>query len=63
MVPHGMDKKTHEEARKSDLKPEKVGMEGFMVFLFESERMMGVSGWALEAARKSGGKGPIRAGL
>ena len=63
MVPHGMDKKTHEEARKSDLKPEKAGMEGFMVFLFESERMMGVSGWALEAARKSGGKGPIRAGL
>lgn len=63
MVPHGMDKKTHEEARKSDLKPEKAGMEGFMIFLFESERMMGVSGWALEAAKKFGGKGPIRAGL
>lgn len=50
MVPHGMDRKTHEDARKRDLKPEKLGMGGSMIFLFESEAVMGVSGWALEAA-------------
>jgi hypothetical protein len=33
-----------------------VGVEGFMVFLLESERMMGISGWALESV---GSKGPI----
>jgi len=61
MVPHGIDKRTHEEARESELRPEKVGMEGFMVFLLESERVMGVSGWALEAA--GGGTGAISAGV
>jgi homogentisate 1,2-dioxygenase len=50
MVPHGMDKRTHEDARTRDLSPEKVGGEGFMVFMFESEAMMGVSDWALKAA-------------
>lgn len=63
MVPHGMDKRTHEQARKRQLKPEKVGMEGFMVFLLESERMMGVSGWALEATGKGGNKGSISGAL
>jgi homogentisate 1,2-dioxygenase len=61
MVPHGIDKRTHEEARESELRPEKVGMEGFMVFLLESERVMGVSGWALEAAGR--GTGSISAGV
>lgn len=61
MVPHGMDKRTHEEARKSEFRPEKVGVEGFMVFLLESESMMGVSGWALEAAGR--GTGSISAGV
>jgi homogentisate 1,2-dioxygenase len=50
MVPHGMDKRTHEDARTKELKPEKVGMEGFTIFLLESETMMGVTDWALEAA-------------
>ncbi|PMD41638.1 homogentisate 1,2-dioxygenase [Hyaloscypha variabilis F] len=63
MVPHGMDKRTHEEARRSELRPEKVAMEGFMIFLLESERMMGVSGWALEAAGKAGIKGSITGAL
>jgi homogentisate 1,2-dioxygenase len=63
MVPHGMDKRTHEEARKSELRPEKVGTEGFMIFLLESERMMGVSGWALRATGKTGIKGSISGAL
>lgn len=50
MVPHGMDKETHEEARVQELKPEKVGTEGFMVFLLEAEAMMAVTDWAMEAA-------------
>ncbi|CZR54091.1 probable homogentisate 1,2-dioxygenase [Phialocephala subalpina] len=54
MVPHGMDKKTHEEARTAELKPEKVGMEGFMVFLLESEAMMAVSAWAMQAKGTAG---------
>ena len=53
MVPYGMDKRTHEDARTRELGPEKIGMEGFMVFLFESETMMGVTDWALKAAGKS----------
>jgi homogentisate 1,2-dioxygenase len=53
VVPHGMDKNTHEHARSAELKPEKVGMEGFMVFLFESEAAMGVTNWASEAAGQS----------
>jgi homogentisate 1,2-dioxygenase len=52
MVPHGMDKKTHEDARSRELKPEKVGDEGFMVFMFESEAMMSVADWALQGAYK-----------
>lgn len=52
MVPHGMDKKTHEDARKKELKPEKVGTEGFMVFLLESEATMGVNEWAMQAVSK-----------
>ncbi|KAH7418816.1 homogentisate 1,2-dioxygenase [Cadophora sp. MPI-SDFR-AT-0126] len=63
MVLHGMDRRTHEAARKQELRPEKVGGEGFMVFLLESERMMGVSDWALEAAAKDGSKGSISGGL
>ncbi|KAF8846539.1 homogentisate 1,2-dioxygenase [Acephala macrosclerotiorum] len=54
MVPHGADKKTHQDARTSKLKPEKVGTEGFMLFLFESEAMMAVSGWAMQAVSSSG---------
>lgn len=50
MVPHGMDKRTHEDARTRDLSPEKVGVEGFMVFMFESENTMGVTDWAMEVA-------------
>jgi homogentisate 1,2-dioxygenase len=50
MVPHGMDKKTHDDARAAKLKPERVGNEGFMVFMFESEAMLGVTDWALKAA-------------
>jgi homogentisate 1,2-dioxygenase len=50
MVPHGMDKRTHEDARTRELSPEKVGGEGFMVFMFEAEAMMGVTDWALGAA-------------
>jgi homogentisate 1,2-dioxygenase len=50
MVPHGMDKRTHEDARTKELKPEKVGTEGFTIFLLESEAMMGVTDWALKAA-------------
>ena len=42
MVPLGMDRRTHEEARKTELKPENVAMEGFINFLLESERMMEV---------------------
>jgi homogentisate 1,2-dioxygenase len=57
MVPHGMDKKTHDDARNQVLKPMKVGGEGFMVFLFESEAMMGVTDWALGAS--SANLGPI----
>lgn len=53
MVPHGMDKRTHEDARTRDLSPEKVGAEGFMVFIFESEHTMGVTDWAMEAARSA----------
>jgi homogentisate 1,2-dioxygenase len=63
MVSHGMDRRTHEQARKQELRPEKVGMEGFMIFLLESERMMGVSGWALEAAGKGGSKGSVSGAL
>jgi len=50
MVPHGTDKKTHEEARVKELKPEKVGMDGFIWFLLESEAMMAVSDWGMEIA-------------
>lgn len=50
MVPHGMDKATHEYARRSELKPTKTAMEGLMVFLFESEAMMGVTGWGMQRA-------------
>jgi homogentisate 1,2-dioxygenase len=42
MVLHGVDKRTHEEARKSELRPEKVGMEGFMMFLLESKGWWGL---------------------
>ena len=55
MVPHGMDKRTHEDARTKELKPEKVGMEGFTIFLLESEAMMGVTDWALKAAGQTTG--------
>jgi homogentisate 1,2-dioxygenase len=54
MVPHGPDKRSHEEARTRALKPEKVGMDGFTIFLFESEAMIGVTDWAMEAAGKLG---------
>jgi len=53
MVPHEMDKKTHEDARAAELKPERVGSEGFMVFMFESENMTGVSEWGPKAAGKT----------
>jgi hypothetical protein len=42
---------------------EKVGVEGFTIFLLESERVMGVSGWALEAAGEGGSKGSISGAL
>ena len=54
MVPHGPDKRSHEEARTKRLKPEKVGLDGFTIFLFESEAMMGVTDWGMEAAGKLG---------
>jgi homogentisate 1,2-dioxygenase len=50
MAPHGSDEKTHEKARKAVLKPEKVGLNGFTPFMFESERMMGVANWAMKEA-------------
>ena len=59
MVPHGMDKKTHEEARTRELKPEKVGSEGFTIFMFESEAMMGVTDFGLQAAGKLTGNQSI----
>lgn len=52
MVPHGVNRARHEEARTRELKPEKVGMEGFTIFLFESEAMMGITDWGMEAAGK-----------
>jgi len=61
MVAHGMDKKTHEDARKNELKPTKAGTEPFMIFLFESEAMMGVSDWAWKASATS--SGPISASV
>jgi homogentisate 1,2-dioxygenase len=54
MVPHGMDKKTFEAAREIEFKPTKVGLEGFMIFLFESENMMGVTEWGRMAAGQHG---------
>ena len=59
MVPHGPDKRSHEEARTKTLKPEKVGMDGFTIFLFESEAMMGVTDWGMEAAGQLG-KGKVK---
>jgi len=53
MVPHGMDKNTHENARTAELKPTKVGAEGFMIFLFESEAMMGVTEFGVRSAGAS----------
>lgn len=54
MVPHGPDNRSHEEARTKALKPEKLGVDGFTIFLFESEAMMGVTDWGMEAAGQLG---------
>lgn len=54
MVPHGMDKKAFEAAREMEFKPTKVGLEGFMIFLFESENMKGVTEWGRMAAGQHG---------
>ncbi|KID67009.1 Homogentisate 1,2-dioxygenase, partial [Metarhizium hybridum] len=51
MVPHGMDEATVKAARESVLEPTKVDDEGSINFLLESEMMMGVSEYALEAAQ------------
>lgn len=53
MVPHGMDKRTHEHARKQKIMPQKTGIEGFMVFMFESEAMMGVTDWGMSTSATS----------
>ncbi|EJP63728.1 homogentisate 1,2-dioxygenase [Beauveria bassiana ARSEF 2860] len=53
MVPHGMDKPVVEAARKKVLKPTKVDDDGLMVFLLESEMMVGASEYAVKAAQKT----------
>jgi homogentisate 1,2-dioxygenase len=48
MTVHGPSPEAHAAARSSDLKPQKLGMEGLTIFLLETECPMAVQPWALQ---------------
>lgn len=50
MAAHGSSDEDHEKARTQELKPEKVGTDGFTIFLLETECPMFLADWAVPLA-------------
>jgi homogentisate 1,2-dioxygenase len=49
MVPHGLDKASHEIVSTIDTSPQKVDDQGHCMFLLESEYMLNVTDWGMKA--------------